>query len=433
MNDKNNPKLLNSVKRPIIVVIVGVIAYHIVANFDVVFGYLKEFLDILSPVFIGIAIAFIANMPMRFLEKRVFKKWKISPAKRITCLMLALVFILLVLDAIVLLIIPRLAESVSMLATNLEVYLNRLVSWADGTWRSFEFSAETVQIIQEYAQVLLTNLDSLITNVLNYVMKLTVGVISFVVDFVLAFVICFYLLYNKEKFIFQSKKLVVTLFKNDRAERILDIGTLTNKSLNDYFYGMILECTILGLMCFISMKIFDFPYALLISVFVGITQIVPIIGPWISGIIGVLIVLMVDPTKALWFAVDIIIVQQLEANLVYPRVVGKAVGLSGIWVMIAVLLGGGLFGLTGIILCVPIMAVLYTLISQWVNARLKVRREEVDAMDLVDDDTQEFMNAQARRENRKNKKGRPRRRKHDFDFSMPRPNKKEKPDDTADE
>lgn len=137
---------------------------------------------------------------------------------------------------------------------------------------------------------------------------------------------------------------------------------------------MIIECTILGTLCFIGMTIFGFPYALLISVVVGITQIVPIIGPWVSALFGALIILVSDPSRVIWFIALVLVVQQIEANVFYPRVVGNAVGLSGIWVMIAVLLGSGLFGIVGIVLCVPVMAVLYTLVSEWVNRRVEEKR-----------------------------------------------------------
>ena len=144
--------------------------------------------------------------------------------------------------------------------------------------------------------------------------------------------------------------------------------------LHNYVYGMLIECFILGMMCFMGMQILSFPFAVLISVIVGASQMVPIVGPWVSGAIGLSIIFVVDPPRALWFIVFVLAIQQIEGNLIYPKVVGNAVGISGLWVMIAVLFGARLFGLMGAILCVPIMAVLYTLIGEWVNNRLEEKR-----------------------------------------------------------
>ena len=164
------------------------------------------------------------------------------------------------------------------------------------------------------------------------------------------------------------------MFNERASDKIIDVAGKTNTSLYNYLYGMITECFILGILCFIGMSIFKFPFALLISVMVGVGQIVPIVGAWFSAAVGTLIIFVVDPARAVWFLVLLLAIQQFEGNVIYPRVVGSAVGISGLWVMIALLLGGGLFGLLGAILCVPIMAVIHTLTREWVNRRLEEER-----------------------------------------------------------
>lgn len=367
-------RVWRSARVPLVVALVTVLVYEIFENLHDVSSVVGMFFSVLKPVFIGIAFAFIANMPMRFLETRVFKRWKICSLKRAVCQLLAMLFILLVVAAMLFLIIPRIAGSVVALANGMDGYIESLTAWGSDLWDRLNLNPGVEERIQSAVQTILAQLDELLSALVASAAKFTVSIASTLVDVFFAAIISIYALFNKEKLIFQAKKVVVAIFSERRAERILDVSTRTNQALNHYFYGMIIECTILGTLCFIAMTIFGFPYALLISVVVGVTQIVPIIGPWVSALFGALIILVSDPSRVIWFIVLVLVVQQIEANVFYPRVVGNAVGLSGIWVMIAVLLGSGLFGVVGIVLCVPVMAVLYTLVSEWVNRRVEEKR-----------------------------------------------------------
>lgn len=367
-------RVWRSARVPLVVALVTVLVYEIFENLHDVSAAVGTFFSVLKPVFIGIAFAFIANMPMRFLETRVFKRWKICSLKRAVCQLLAMLFILLIVAAMLFLIIPRIAGSVVALANGMDGYIESLTAWGSGLWDRLNLNPGVEERIQSAVQTILAQLDELLSALVASAAKFTVSIASTLVDVFFAAIISIYALFNKEKLIFQAKKVVVAIFSERRAERILDVSTRTNQALNHYFYGMIIECTILGTLCFIAMTIFGFPYALLISVVVGVTQIVPIIGPWVSALFGALIILVSDPSRVIWFIVLVLVVQQIEANVFYPRVVGNAVGLSGIWVMIAVLLGSGLFGVVGIVLCVPVMAVLYTLVSEWVNRRVEEKR-----------------------------------------------------------
>ncbi len=371
---REKQRVWRSARVPLAVALVTVLVYEIFENFADVTKVTGTFFSVLKPVFIGIAFAFITNMPMRFLENRVFKKWKICSLKRAVCQSIAIVFILVIVAAVLFLIIPRIAGSVVTLANGMDGYVESLTAWGSELWDKLELNPAIEERIRGAVQTILTQFDELLTALVAGAAKFTVSVASTVIDVFFASVISIYALFNKEKLIFQGKKVVVALFNRRRAMRILDVSTRTNEALNHYFYGMVIECTILGTLCFIGMSLFGFPYALLISVVVGATQIVPIIGPWVSALFGALIILVSDPSRVLWFIVLVLVVQQIEANVFYPRVVGNAVGLSGIWVMIAVLLGSGLFGIVGIVLCVPVMAVLYTLVSEWVNRRVEEKR-----------------------------------------------------------
>ena len=271
-----------SARRPISVVAFGILLYELLEHFPAVMKSVKGFFALLTPVFIAIAIAFLANMPMRFLENRVFKKWdkKKLGLKRGLCLTLAMLFVFAVIAAVLLLIIPKAAESITTLAAGFDGYIAGLTSWAASVWDRIDLAAEAEEIIRDFGQDILTHMKNYVSTAAEGILRFTFSVVSFAVDLLLAVVISVYALYNKEKLMFQFKKLIVAIFSDKTATNMLDICSRANKTLNQYFYGMIIECTILGVMTFIAMRLFSMPYALLISVIVGITQMVPIIGPW---------------------------------------------------------------------------------------------------------------------------------------------------------
>lgn len=369
-------ELWSNSRRMLMVVAFGVALFVGLEHLSEVLGAVRTFLNILEPVFLGIVIAFLANMPLRFLERRVFKKWKREKLRRAVAVALSFLLIVAILAAFMILIIPRMADSIVSLADGFDGYIGSLTVWADDLWGRINLSPGTEAKISEFVDKFLAGFDEFLSGAVSTILKATISVLSFAVDLLIAFIIGFYALYRKEKLTFGCKKFIVAAFREEQAAHIMDVAERTYKSLHDYFFGMIAECTILGLMTYAMMLIFNFPYPVLISVIVGMTQIVPILGPWLAGAFGVLIIFVTNPSQALWFALALITVQQIDNNLVYPRVVGKAVGLSAIWVMIAVILGGGLFGIVGVVLCVPIMAVVYTLVSEWVNRRVEDKRFE---------------------------------------------------------
>lgn len=371
---REKQRVWRSARVPLLVAALTVILYELIENRVQVFSSVNSFFSVLTPVFVGIVFAYIINFPLRFLENRAFKNWKACSLKRGVCMILGALFILLIIAAFMLLIIPRIGESLVTLVNGMEGYFESLAAWATDLWTRLQLDPTVEQKIQELAEGILGGFDTVLTEVASSAAKFTLNLANIVIDTVFAVVISVYALFNKEKLIFQTKKVVVAVFSRRRASRILEVSTKTNEALHNYFYGMVIECTILGVLCFIAMSIFNFPYAVLISTVIGVTQIVPIIGPWVGTIFGALIIFVIDPTRAIWFIVLELAVQQVEANVFYPHVVGNAVGLSGIWVMIAVILGGGLFGFVGVVLCVPVTAVLYTLVSEWVNRRVEEKR-----------------------------------------------------------
>ena len=353
----------------------GVLLYEVCENLPAVRQALSDFFSILQPLFIGVAFAFIVNMPMRFFENRVFVKWKESGLKRGVCLLLSYLLVILIITAMLLLIIPRMVESGASILVNFDNYMASLSAWAGDLWESLALRQDVVDMINNAFIRTFGQLDEIILDAAGVALKGAVSAIGLIANILIAFILSFYSLFNKEKLLTQARRLVNAIFDEKTAKRVLEISTRANTALNSYFFGMIIDCFILGSMCFIAMSLFGFPYALLISATIGFTQIVPIVGPWIGGVVGALLILFVNPPLAAWFVVLLLAVQQIDNNLIYPRIMGNAVGISGIWVLIAILLGGGLWGLGGIVLAVPLMAVFYTIAGEWVNKRLERKRQ----------------------------------------------------------
>ena len=226
------------------------------------------------------------------------------------------------------------------------------------------------------------DLERLYTAVLNFLtsygqtlMDTTIGVttsiFSAAVNFVLALVFSLYVLAQKETLSRQVTKTMRALLPEKKAAWLMDLAALTNKTFSNFITGQLTEAVILGSLCFVGMVLFKMPYASVVSVLIGFTALIPIFGAFIGIIIGAFLILLISPVKAFWFVIFILVLQQIEGNLIYPRVVGKSVGLPGIWVLAAVTVGGNAFGLVGMLLSVPVCSVLYALLRQLVHGRLE--------------------------------------------------------------
>jgi len=367
-------------KRNLMFCALVILFYVIIVNLRSLVQFGLSVLSLFSPLLIGIILALLLNKPtksferfFRFLNRKSKLKLKLSE-KVITFISLTLTYIL----AILLLyfvgygVAPAVTESFHNIKGSIETYYPRALSYLES------FGLDTTDLralidkidISEIWKTLTSNANKILDTALSTVN----GVISVITNIVSAIIFSIYLLANRRNLVRQGNKLLTVYLPQKIAKKTVYVGRIIVNTFSNFITGQCLEAVILGVICFIAMSIFKFPYALLISTVIGVTQIVPIIGPWVGTIFGALIIFVIDPTRAIWFIVLELAVQQVEANVFYPRVVGNAVGLSGIWVMIAVVLGSGLFGFVGVVLCVPVMAVLYTLVSEWVNRRVEEKR-----------------------------------------------------------
>ena len=200
------------------------------------------------------------------------------------------------------------------------------------------------------------------------------GTLGTMVDIFVALVICVYILNSKEIFVAQSRKLILAVFKTERAEKIFELGKISNQTFGGFINGKIIDSAIIGILCFIAMTVLNIPMTMLISVVIGVTNIIPFFGPFIGAIPSIIILLIVEPIAAIKFGIMVLILQQLDGNIIGPKILGKTTKLASFWVMFAIIVGGGLFGFPGMILGVPVFAILYTYISRGVNNRLKEKQ-----------------------------------------------------------
>ncbi|MBE6570889.1 MAG: AI-2E family transporter [Ruminococcaceae bacterium] len=343
--------------------------------------------NLFSPVIVGACIAFVLNVPMNGLEKI----WKMIFAKkggkmaeklrRPICLVMSILLVLGVIFAAVFMVIPEFASSLKSLinsiprfAANLEGWWDNILDFADEYGAILpDFKVDTDKIMN-MALSLFNSLFGKGNSLFNQTISFTGTILSGVASFFVSFIFAIYLLAGKEKLAANSKRLLYAYVSEKHADRIVELSSMTNKTFFSFVTGQLTEALILGFLCFIGMQIFSFPYPIVVSVLVGITALIPLFGAFIGTAIGAFLIVLSSPIKAFWFVVFIIILQQVEGNLIYPRVVGKSVGLPGIWVLISVTVFGSAFGVLAMLVSVPLCAVAYSVLRTSVSNRLEKRK-----------------------------------------------------------
>lgn len=351
----------------------------IVIYIDETAGVVFTIFDILTPFLIGGAMAFILNIPMRFIESRCFAKSKnryVQKMKRPISILLTLCAVLLVLTFVILIVVPQLRETFQELGNRIPVFVNRMLVLAEKTF------AENPQLLAKLQE--LENIEvnwSSILSMLGGVLKTGVGsvvvstvnvagsIIGGIANVFIAFVFALYLLSGKEKLCNQADRTMKAFLQQKTYTKVKKVLSILNHNFNSFITGQCLEAVILGMMFIVVMAIFGFPYALLVGVLIMVTSLIPIVGAFIGCGVGMFLIMIDNPIKALWFLVLFLILQQIEGNLIYPRVVGNSVGLPSIWVLAAVSIGGSLMGVLGMLVFIPIVSTVYALVREAVNAR----------------------------------------------------------------
>lgn len=360
------------------VVLFAVIAYFGINYYGVITNFIGDILDVLYPFILGGSLAFIINIPMSFLERKFLEektrkgkpRFRSKKLARALALILSVLFILSILFLIIKLIVPELINVFKLLIDKIPYYVKEFNVYMENNKENMEWLNEIISGININEDSLKNEIINLVKNVVTSSISFVGSVFGVVADFIISIVFAAYILTSKEKLKGQFKRFFKAYMTPKKYESVMNVLRVTRNTFSSFFTVQCLEATILGTLCIIGMLLFKIPYAISIGVLIGVTALIPVIGAFIGIIVGVILILAVEPAKVLPFVIFVLILQQIEGNLIYPRVVGESVGLPGIWVLMAVSIGGSLFGIVGMLVGVPIASVIYILLKRNISMRL---------------------------------------------------------------
>ena len=377
------PKI--SIPRVLLFIFAVALIIYSVFNMDTMLEFIKNSIVLIKPFLIGAVIAFVLNVPLRFFEHHVFchiKHPKFKKVERGLSILLSLLLVWIALSLVVRIVVPQLIESISLLVSTIPGYVDYLTIFLSEYENDSEAIANFIKQIESISpqtleQYTMNWLNDQVTAhaLLSSAFMSTVGIVSSVaagvINFFVAFVFAIYILGSKEKLAVQARKICFAFFNRMHAAYLVHVAQVSFAKMYSFITGQLTEAVILGSLCTIGMIIFRLPYAGMIGVLTGFCALIPIFGAFIGGAVGALLIFTVSPIKALTFVIFLVILQQIEGNFIYPKVVGSSVGLPAMWTLFAITIGGALMGLIGMMLFVPLCAIIYFLFTEIVAGRLK--------------------------------------------------------------
>lgn len=374
----------NNIQKILAIIAFAILLFWGLQNLSKIYFFLNGIFKLLFPFILGFCIAFILNVPMKIIENNLFpangnnKKGLEQKLKRPVSLMMTVILVITIIMIVMLIVIPGLVRTLGTLSisisnftlhvqewyTNLAVRLSQLIpgtTTANINWDNIN-------------KTLFGFLQNGTSSFLGFTVGVATSIFSAILNFILGFIFALYILTQKESLTRQAKKVLYAYIPEAKADRIIYISTLASRTFSNFLTGQCLDAMILGIMFFVTMSIFRFPYALMIGVLIAFTALIPLIGSFIGLFIGILMIMVSSPVKAFWFVILFFVLQQLEGNFIYPRVVGNSVGLPGIWVLVAITIGGSTMGIIGMLVSVPLCSVLYALLKESVGRNLKTKK-----------------------------------------------------------
>ncbi len=387
----------------------SVLFFMILQRWEIVKNFLSVIFVSLEPITFGLIMAYLLNPLMMFVENKMvapivkiaFKKKHedLSGTKRNVSIVITWGVVMLMLFALLSLVIPEIVASIEMLVEKMPEYAQQVVKWFENTREDnpqvFEFMENTVSIFA-------LNFTDAVNRLLGSAPKLEVilaeisnslyAFIRTIVNLLIGIIVSVYVLKDKEKFVAQIKKLLYSILPVKKANDVVSVFRLTNKKFGNFILGTIFDSIIIGILCFVILNIFEIPYSVLVSVVIGITNVIPFFGPFIGAIPSALLILCVDPIKCLTFIIIILLLQQFDGNILAPKILGSKTGVSSFWVLTSILVGSSLFGVWGMVCSVPMFAVFYTLTGKYCKNTLKRRgmdysTETFERIDHMDEET----------------------------------------------
>lgn len=372
-------------KEIMLLIVFSAVVCLAVLNFSTITGFIGSFIGMLKPFIIGAAIAFVVNLPMGYIEE----KWlshlpkPLQKSKRTIGIVLSLLFFVAVIAFVVISVIPQMGRTLNQLTQKIPVFFNNLFVQAEVLLAD---NPEALAFLDSL-EIQNMNWDGILTKAVNF-LKNGVGslvsstvtvagsVFGSIVNGVISFIFSIYVLSQKEKLKSQAERLVRAYFKEEIQNKILYVSKLMYRNFSKFLTGQCIEAVILGTLFVIAMTIFKMPYAFMIGVLIAFTALIPLVGAFIGCFVGAFFILVDTPVKAVWFVIMFLIIQQLEGNLIYPKVVGNSVGLPSLWVLVAVTLGSSMFGVVGMLMFIPLFSTVYTLVREDVNKRIQGKKKK---------------------------------------------------------
>ena len=375
-----------------------VIFYHVVADFSGFKKGIGTLISIISPFIYGFVMAYLLTPLYNYIVRKLYPSIKgdsktnkrALTISKIVATIVCMIVLIGVVVGLVALLVPQVIESVRVISVALPGNLENLSDWATGILENMH-NTQLANTLQDGLDEIQDNLLGWVQNTLlpgvgtlmQRVSSSVLFTIKTALNIIIGVIACAYFLNGKEQFKAQAEKITLAIFKPEKAKEIFDFATYTNKTFGSFIAGKLIDSLIVGILCFVAMSILKLPYPILISTIVGVTNIIPFFGPFIGAIPSIAIILLISPIQALWFLILVIVLQQLDGNVIGPTILGNSIGIASFWVMFAIIIGGGLFGFIGMVLGVPVFAVIYYYLGKLIRKRLGAKGLKEDTVDSL--------------------------------------------------
>lgn len=379
MRFKLSPQQKQQTISLIITGIVVVSFYFVILNFYFIKAFIDKTISILLPFVVGFSIAFVVAPLMKWIETNILSHLKLKvKIRRIIAAVLTVFLVIGLVVFSIYVLLPQLISSVNTLTIQLPSYVSTAEDFIQDLILRLNIDPEFTEILIGSGEELLHVLANLIKEYVPKIISYSLQFANLLFRISLGLIVAIYILIDRERFALQFRKMTYAFLNEENAQRVLKVTRLSSKTFNSFIIGKSIDSIIVGLLCFLAMTIFNWPYAILISFIIGLTNMIPVLGPFIGAIPSLFILFIVDPMVTLWFGLFIILLQQLDGNFIGPLILGDSMGLPGLWIMFAIVIGGGFFGLVGMFIGVPIFAVVYTIINEIVHKRLALKEIECE-------------------------------------------------------
>ncbi|WP_133015846.1 AI-2E family transporter [Clostridium cuniculi] len=353
----------------------SILLYLGISHISSIKASINDFIKTLHPFIIGGTLAYLLNFILKFYEDKIlshdfFKKLKRS-AKRGIGLLLTYITASIITYLFIQFVLPQLVDSIIGLVNNIPEYLNELTKVTNDIFDNLNLQPEYINLITDKFGEAVTYIITIISNLVPVIGNFVVGATSSILNIIIGIIVSIYILIDKEKFMALGKKIVYALCSEEKAKFTLRLATQSNMTFSRFIGGKILDSFIIGVLTFFILTIFKMPYVLLISVIVGVTNIIPFFGPFIGGIPAAIIILFVSPIQALWFVIIIIVIQQIDGNIIGPKILGDSIGISAFWILFSLLVAAKFMGFVGMVIGVPLFAIFYSIIKEIIEEKLR--------------------------------------------------------------